>query len=137
MTHVSRKKIDGKIQNKILDFLVIALTEVKSESEMRLFLDSFFTSTEKIMLAKRLGIVYFLKENVPAEKIAEVLSVTPATVFRMKLWLKVQGEGYALAIKILEKNQNFQALKQFLWQAFDGLTKSSYRRIRESRFKNS
>lgn len=112
MPHVSRKKVKKEILNKILDFLVLALTEIKEEKEMRLFLDSFFTSTEKVMLAKRLGVVYLLQQNVPKEKIATILSIGRPTIERMELWLNAEGEGYEIAMSILKKSARIDEFKQ-------------------------
>lgn len=112
MPHVSRKKVKKEILNKILDFLVLALTEIKEEKEMRLFLDSFFTSTEKVMLTKRLGVVYLLQQNVSKEKIATILSIGRPTIERMELWLNAEGEGYEIAMSILKKSARIDEFKQ-------------------------
>jgi len=111
MTHVSRKKLENNVLNKILDFLVISLTDIKDEGEMRDFLDAFLTSTEKIMLAKRLGVAYLLSEKWTEDQISEALCVGKPTIQRMKLWLKTEGKGYILALEILKKNEKFEEFK--------------------------
>lgn len=112
MTHVSRKKLQPGVLNKILDFLVISLAEIKDESEMRIFLDALLSSTEKVMLAKRLGIPYLLSEKLSEDKISEILCIGKPTVQRTKLWLKTEGEGYKLAVEILKKSERFEEFKQ-------------------------
>lgn len=79
---------------------------------MRNFLDAFFSSTEKVMLAKRLGVAYLLDEGVNEEKISEVLSLGRPTISRMRLWLLSEGAGYRIAINILKKNERFEEFKQ-------------------------
>lgn len=131
MTHISKKSVDGKILEKIYDFLVIALTDIKNKGEMRAFLDSLITPTEKIMLAKRLAIVYLISENVSLGKISEMLAVTPSTICKIKVWLKIEGAGYSNAMEKIKKSENFTAIKTILWETFDELTKSPARRIKE------
>ena len=112
MTHVSRKKLDNKVLTKILDFLVISLADIKNQEEMSGFLGSFFTETERLMLAKRLGIAYLLSEGLSEDRICEVLSIGKPTVSRIKLWMKTDGKGYEIALKALRKNENFEEFKQ-------------------------
>lgn len=126
MPHVSRKKLDKKILDRILDFLVVALTDIKDEKEMRAFLDSFFTSTEKIMLAKRLGIVYLLKEGLAINEISETLSVGKPTIERMKMWLKTEGSGYEVAIDTLRRTKKLDDFKNLLKGILKEFTKPPY-----------
>ncbi|PIU36317.1 hypothetical protein COT03_00225 [Candidatus Shapirobacteria bacterium CG07_land_8_20_14_0_80_39_18] len=112
MPHVSRKKVDKKVLDEILDFLVIVLTGVNEEKEMKMLLDAFLTSTEKIMLAKRLGVAYMLEEKIPFDEISGTLSVTRPTIDKIRIWLKLEESGYELALKVLRKTKNLEAFKQ-------------------------
>ncbi len=78
---------------------------------MEEFLDVFLTKTEKVMLAKRLAIVYLLSEGVEETKIAEILSVTQPTVSRLKLWFETKGSGYKTAINKLNRQKLLEELK--------------------------
>lgn len=112
MTHVSRKKLEDKILREVLNFLLLSLTNIKSEKEMGVFLNAFLSSTEKVMLAKRLGIAYLLSEGVPEERVSEVLCIGRPTIDKMKLWMRVEGKGYELALGILRRNERFEEFKQ-------------------------
>ncbi len=71
---------------------------------MTAFLEAFLSDTEKMMLAKRLAIVYLLSERVEESKISETLNVTRETVARLRLWSETKGSGYQVAIvKLREK----------------------------------
>lgn len=98
--------------NKILDFLVLSLTDIKAEKEMRIFLDAFLSSTEKIMLAKRLGIAYLLSEGVSEDKISEILGIGKPTIVKIRLWMKTEGKGYNLSLDILKRSERFNEFKQ-------------------------
>lgn len=95
-----------------MDFLVLSLTDIKTEGEMGIFLDALLSSTEKIMLAKRLGIVYLLSEKLSEDRISEILCIGKPTIQKTKLWLKTEGDGYKLAVEILKKNEKFNEFKQ-------------------------
>lgn len=123
MPHVSRKKVDQKVLNEILDFLVIVLTGVNDEKEMRALLDAFLTSTEKIMLAKRLGVAYLLKEKVPFDEISGTLSVTRPTIDKVRIWLKIEEAGYELALGVLRKTERLEAFKQIFKEVLKKMAK--------------
>ncbi|PJE67747.1 hypothetical protein COU95_00690 [Candidatus Shapirobacteria bacterium CG10_big_fil_rev_8_21_14_0_10_40_9] len=111
MTHVSRKKLPNKVLRQILDSFLFVLTSTKKKEEMSKFLDAFLSNTEKIMLAKRLAIVFLLSEAVEETKISETLLVTQSTVSRIKLWYETKGSGYKIAITKLKKQKLLGELK--------------------------
>lgn len=111
MTHVSKRKLPLKIRKQILDSFVFVLANIKNKEKMAQFLDAFLSDTEKIMLAKRLAIVYLLREGVGETKIAGILNVTQATVSRIKLWYETKGNGYQIAIKKLKTQKLLNGLK--------------------------
>lgn len=112
MTHVSRKRLSRHLLKEILDSLVVVLTETKNNEQMRSFLDAFLTKTEKLMLAKRIAIVYLLSERVGELEIARILGVTQATVSRTKLWAETKGTGYKIAIVQIKKQKMLESLKK-------------------------
>jgi uncharacterized protein YerC len=111
MTHISRKKLSDKTLRQILNTLSFVLSTIKEKEEMGQLLDAFLTKTEKIMLAKRLAIVYLLSERVEETKIAENLNVTQATVSRIKLWYETKGSGYQVAVRKIKKQKLLNNLK--------------------------
>lgn len=111
MPHVSKKKLPDKTLRQILDSFLFVLTSTKKKEEMSKFLDAFLSNTEKIMLAKRLAIVFLLSEGVEETKISETLLVTQSTVSRIKLWYETKGSGYKIAIIKLKKQKLLGELK--------------------------
>lgn len=111
MPHVSRRKLRPKTQRQILDSLVFVLSDIKDKEKMARFLDAFLSNTEKLMLAKRLAVVYLLAEGVEETRIAETLNVTQATVSRIKLWCETKGSNYKIAIGKLKRQKLLNELK--------------------------
>ncbi len=112
MPHVSKRKVDPLALKKIFHFLLLALTEIKDAKEMQFFLSSFLTRTERVMLAKRLGVAYLLSEGVQEEQISEILCIGRPTVERIRLLLESEGKGYEVAIKVLKRSEMFTEFKQ-------------------------
>lgn len=125
MTHISKRKLDYKVFKEILDSLVFVLTDTKDKEEMARLLAALLSETEKIMLAKRIAIVYLLSEGIEGDVISETLNVTPFTVSRMKLWYETKGEGYQVAIGRLKKQKYLGAIKKLALKAAVHLIKST------------
>lgn len=88
MPHVSRKKLNKKIYQKIGDEFVQFVLDLKSSSEAKSFLTNLLTKTERIMLAKRLAVIGMLFKGYSFEAIQQTLQVSPATVD--KFWKIIQ-----------------------------------------------
>lgn len=116
MPHVSRIKLDKKAERNLIKNLSLILAKIKKEEEMNIFLISLLTPTERLMLAKRIAIIILLKEGVSESHIASALHVTRVTVSRLQFFWEARGEGYGIALKILE---NEKLMKEFR----DGLLK--------------
>lgn len=83
MPHLSRRKLNQKTEKLIGSALVWAFSRLK-ENEANYVFESLLSPTEKLMLAKRLGIIFLLNENSDETTISETLKVTQATVSRIK-----------------------------------------------------
>lgn len=112
MPHVSKKKINEKIFFQISEYLVLTLTEIKDKKEMEVFLKAFLSQTERLMLAKRLAVAYLLNENVLEDKISQMLSIGKPTIVKTRLWMRLEGYGYKIALEILRKSAIYGEFKQ-------------------------
>lgn len=111
MPQVSRIKLDDKIERDLLGTLNIVLMKISKSEDIDQFLLALMTPTERLMLAKRLGIIILLREGLPDSRIAQTLHVTRITVSRMQLFLEARGEGYEVAMKILQNEKLAAELK--------------------------
>lgn len=116
MPQLSKRKLDKKTESEIIATFDLILAKLSQKEEMRAFLLSILTPTERLMLAKRLAVIFLLKEGVPQDKIAEALKVTQATVSKLQLTIEARGEGFGLAYKKLIREENVQDLKRLLLQ---------------------
>lgn len=114
MPQVSRVKLNKKTENKLTETLTLILSKVSMDSDMNVFLAALLTPTEKLMLAKRIAIVVLLKENLSDTQISSVLNVTRITVAKMRYFLEARGQGYDVAIRVLENQKLIDELKSVL-----------------------
>ena len=110
MPHVSKIKLNYKSEQKLIENLELILMKINKLEKMNVFLTALLTPTEKLMLAKRMAVVVLLKEGLSESDIANCLHVTRVTVSRLQLFLEARGEGYEIALKVLE---NEKLLKEF------------------------
>jgi uncharacterized protein YerC len=111
MPHVSRHKLDPKLRNKILAKFIKILISAKDSRSLTLILDELLTSTEKVMLAKRLAVIAMVSSDIPHERISQVLKLSPTTV--AKLSLGVEVGKYKTIVKLSGKEKI--DLEKIIW----------------------
>ena len=114
MPHVSKIKLNNKNQEALINNLELILTKINKSDDMKYFLASLLTPTEKLMFAKRIAIVILLKEGVSESNISNVLHVTRVTVSRLQYFIEARGQGYEVALKILEKEKLMKEFRKVL-----------------------
>lgn len=115
MPHLSRRRLNPKVERELLDSLEYVFTHSKP-TEIKKILPALMTKTERLMVAKRLGIATLLEEEIPDSIIDDLLKVTLTTISKMRLVIGNQVEGYRLALKKLERRKTEQSLKDLLLQ---------------------
>ncbi|MEK9171778.1 MAG: hypothetical protein AAB782_00885, partial [Patescibacteria group bacterium] len=97
MPHISKRRLEKQhIQDLFLE-IVFVFERASRRGELRHVLGQLLTSTEKIMLAKRLAVVAMLSQGIPIHNIAEGLSMSPSTIDIMSL--KFETENYSHIVK--------------------------------------
>jgi uncharacterized protein YerC len=81
------------------------LTSLSSPSAVSSFIEDLLSPTEQIMLGKRLAIAYMLKKGYTHREIVNTLKVGLATVNKVSLTLKLNGNGYESVIGHMLKVQ--------------------------------
>lgn len=100
MAQVSYRKIKSNTEQRIETVFLRALVDIKDEHEARLFFESFFTTTEKINLPKRLGIFILLYQGTSYLEISEQITVSVSTIGSVLKKLQIYPfEGLEKAIK--------------------------------------
>lgn len=103
MPHISRRKLKKEQFEKIYEKLALIFDSAGKNKKSKLILEEFLTPTEKIMLSKRLAIIFMLNEKVSIHHISDTLFVSPSTVDRISL--KHQFGEYSHISEITKKNK--------------------------------
>ena len=80
MPKVSKNKLDKAAYAFIDSNLVAALSNLVDIKQMANMLDSLFTQTERLMLAKRLAIAVLLERGLSYKRISGMLKVSSVTI---------------------------------------------------------
>jgi len=102
---VSKKEVNKEIEKKIFNALYRVLADLKKPDEIKAFLEDVLSETERIVVAKRVGIAMYLSKNKSYEAIRTDLKVSSATIASVQKWLEQGGEGLGLALKTVEADE--------------------------------
>lgn len=131
MPHVSRNKLEPQEEKDLTESLNLVLSSVSKREDMIRFLDSLLSDTEKLMLAKRLGIVVLVREGLKDSEIAKALHVTDMTVAKMRYFYEARARGgYDIALKKIENDKMLQGVKRFLLALADYSVKAAGGHVR-------
>lgn len=83
MPHISKQKISEKIQHEFEKRLVSLITDASSRTR-RNVLRELLTKTERLMIAKRLALLFLIHQNTPTHTISALLGMSPSTVARFE-----------------------------------------------------
>jgi Trp operon repressor len=111
MPHVSSKKLDSRLLEKLFKKLLAVLKQAQNKNYFSLVINELFTKTEKIMLAKRLAIILMLDNNIPQHRITEILNVSPTTVAKTSLGIEL---GKYTAILKVSKREKID-IEKIVW----------------------
>jgi len=94
---VSAKTLSHKQTTDLINHLATAICEIQKNDDAQEFIAGFLTSTEQVVLAKRLSIGLMLQKKVAYEEIKRTLNVSSATISGVSVMMKTPG--FMLAIQ--------------------------------------
>lgn len=80
MVQISKHPLSKRVFKKLLELLFETMGKNFKNDDFIKVVDELFTSTEKIMVVKRIGILYLLLKNLNVQTISEILHVSTSTV---------------------------------------------------------
>jgi uncharacterized protein YerC len=104
MVNISKKKIEENVFVSINKRFVDTIYNLGSKKSIKLFLEDILTPSEKIVLIKRLAIIFMLYEHISMYRIHKILNVSESTV--KKIALEVEKGEHLCITKIVEKKKN-------------------------------
>ncbi|MEI6690664.1 MAG: Trp family transcriptional regulator [bacterium] len=83
MPQVSKRKLQPEIQDRLIELLITVLSATNQTKSGILFTHSFLSTTERNMLAKRVGIALLLKRKYSYFQIMDYLKVSKGTIAKV------------------------------------------------------
>ena len=84
MVHVSKQELHQDVQKQLFDDLEELFVANVKKYEFGNVLFELLSPTERLMLAKRLGIINALTQGYASHTISKLFKVSPSTVFRVQ-----------------------------------------------------
>lgn len=88
MTHISRFKLNERVLDKIFKLFFEVVGKNPSKKEFEIITNELLSYTERIMIAKRIAIMYLLLRGIERRNIARVLKVSSETISKFSLLLR-------------------------------------------------
>lgn len=108
MTQVSKRILNKKIEERILNLFLSAFILTQTKQSAISFIDDLLTPSEKVMLSKRFSIAFLLLEGYGYDRIQAGLKVSSATIGRVAMWLKTKGGGIREIREKIKGNENLK-----------------------------
>ena len=120
MARVSRTRLDKITYTQVLDTFDLVLGKLKKD-EVRNFLYSLMSGTERLMIAKRFAAITLLQRGLDDRSISERLKITRSTINKLKIIMRAKDRGFALSLHKLNQANTREEINEILL----GLAKGS------------
>ncbi len=116
MPHISKKRLEQEIFLAMYERFYKTIVSLKNRNESGKFMRELLTPTERIMLVKRLALVYMIYKGHSDYEIWNVLKISPSTVARYHL--KSDSKEFIFLTSVLKKHEGlseiFDKIESFL-----------------------
>lgn len=99
MPKISKNKLDKPAYDFISNNLIATLANLKESKDVSSLMDSLFTNTERLMLAKRLAIAVLLERGLSYGKISKLLKVSSVTIGFVRNSIMKNNDPYIRLVK--------------------------------------
>lgn len=119
MVRISKRKLDDVILDKIYRLFFEVISRSNNKNMFLEIIEDIFSPTEKVMLAKRIMIIYLLVKGIDQRNIAQALKVSTATVSGYALQIHNKNTSLLKVMKkILIKEKTYDFLERLLLEIF-------------------
>ena len=102
---ISKHGVNKRVEKKVFKSFYQVLADIKSPQTMEKFFSDILSPTERAVLAKRLAIAHYLRQNKSYDVIKNDLKVSSATIATIQGWLEQDNEGLNIALKAIEADE--------------------------------
>jgi len=107
MSQVSKNQLNNKVYEKIFSLFPKFLYRMTSRGKQSELIDSFFTRTEKIVLAKRVAIAFMLVKGYDYRQISSKIKVSTSTILKVADSLKSHPTSIKKELELIATEDAF------------------------------
>jgi len=107
MSQVSKNRLNDKVYEKIFSLFPKFLYRMTSRGKQSELIDSFFTRTEKIVLAKRIAIAFMLVKGYNYRQISSKIKVSTSTILKVADSLKSHQTSIKKELELIATEDSF------------------------------
>jgi len=119
MTRISRFELGEKTLNRLFDLLFSVVGNKKDIDEFKKTIVDLLSPTERIMIAKRVAIIYLLLKKMEYEEIAHILKVSTSTIAKFHLIME-KSDGIVPTFNKLQRNEKIGQFLEEIYLIFRG-----------------
>jgi len=119
MTRICRIPVEDKVLQRLYFLLFEVVNCMDEEESFSEIINELLSPTERIMVAKRVAIIYLLMKKINYENIADVLKVAPATIAKFHK-IMIENGSIKKALKGIVANEKVKDFLEKLYLEFRG-----------------
>lgn len=119
MTRISRFPLNEDLLNKLFNLFFTVVGKKNNIDEFKETVIDLLSPTERIMIAKRVAIIYLLLKKIDHMTISDTLKVSPSTVAKFHLIME-KSQGIVPTFKKLLRNEKLKEFLEDIYLSFRG-----------------
>jgi hypothetical protein len=109
---LSKKRINRYIWIRLFTIFSKIFNKKRTQDEFSTLIISIFSYPERIMLIKRIGLIYLILNRCEKYKIVKILHVSKTTIDKYFLIIEKNRKVYTQFIKLIQKEKIFNLLDE-------------------------
>ncbi len=115
MPHVSGRKLKKHVFLKMSEEFIEIFAAVRTKQKARRLLEELLTQTERIMIAKRLAMIFMVEKGYSFETIERILKISPVTT--SKYWRMTKRNEFPLVSRYFKSKKQAEEFWRVLERA--------------------
>ncbi len=119
MTRISQYPINNNLLTKLFELFFEVVGKKNNSEEFKNTIADLLSPTERIMIAKRIAIIYLLLKKIDYVTIADVLKVSSSTIGKFQIIIE-NSTGIVPTFKKLLRNERISQFLEEIYLTFRG-----------------
>ncbi len=117
MVNISKRRVGDDVMEKIFQLFFEAFGNVSDREEFTEIVHDILSPTERIMIAKRITIIFLLMKGIDHVTIGDMLKVSPTTVLKFRNIME-KSKGIVKTLEGTVRNEKITSFFKEIWLEF-------------------